>query len=239
MITAQVICELIDAGLSGDALKAACRRIDAQLPKPVDEAMERRRAYDRERKRNKAEIPRNSTPENAPEDSANSTGNPPDSTGNPQMRDIDNNTSLSVLNNKTIPQRHVYPPEFENLWELFPRKVGKDEALRSWKRIRGRVDLETLKTAVSKHAALCAGKEKQFIPHPATWLNDGRWQDEDLQPPKPVEVNWPQVYVQYGTDAGDAWERYYRTVLKKTPPRTPKGGWYFPSEYPEPERKTA
>lgn len=57
-LSAAVIRELIAAGLSGDALVAACERIEMADPVSVDRQAERRRAADRERKarlRNSAE----------------------------------------------------------------------------------------------------------------------------------------------------------------------------------------
>lgn len=58
-LSAAVIRELIAAGLSGDALVAACERIEMAAPAPVvtvvDEQAERRREKDRERK---ARLPR-------------------------------------------------------------------------------------------------------------------------------------------------------------------------------------
>lgn len=232
-LSAQVIAELIDAGLSGDALKAACRRIEAVQPKGGDEAAERRRAYDRERKRKKnAEIPPDSAEAKNTTDSVNSTGNSADSTGIPQMRDIEDITTNLSSNKQTIPQRASYPPEFEELWTLFPRKVGKDDALRSWKKVRGRIEHDALKTAISKHAALVAGKEKQFIPHPATWLNDGRWQDEDLQPPQPLTlVSNDRPFLKTDSDQWRAWMAY-RKRTGQTPINPINGGYWFPSEWP-------
>lgn len=53
-LSAAVIRELIAAGLEGDALVAACERIELLSPNlaAVDVQAERRRAADRERKRN-------------------------------------------------------------------------------------------------------------------------------------------------------------------------------------------
>lgn len=63
-LSAAVVRELVAAGLSGEALVQACERIQADAC--VDPVAEKRRAYDRERKR---------------QQKANSTGIPPESTG--------------------------------------------------------------------------------------------------------------------------------------------------------------
>ncbi|MBM3333193.1 hypothetical protein FJY63_00875 [Candidatus Sumerlaeota bacterium] len=50
-IIATALKHLIAAGVSGDDLVRAIADIEASIPAPVDEVAERRRAYDRERKR--------------------------------------------------------------------------------------------------------------------------------------------------------------------------------------------
>ncbi|MGL4812398.1 MAG: hypothetical protein ACRCXM_11530, partial [Beijerinckiaceae bacterium] len=49
-LCAAVVRELVNAGLSGDALIDACARIEAAAPATIDAQAERRRAADRERK---------------------------------------------------------------------------------------------------------------------------------------------------------------------------------------------
>jgi hypothetical protein len=68
---------------------------------------------------------------------------------------------------------------FEIFWKAYPRKVGKLACLKIWQRRkydRETVDkmLETLKWQVK----LKQWQDKSLIPHPSTWLNQGRWEDE-------------------------------------------------------------
>ena len=67
---------------------------------------------------------------------------------------------------------------FERFWSVYPRKIGKQSAKRAFERVK--VPLETLVTAVERQK--CSDQwtrnNGQFIPHPATWLNQGRWDDE-------------------------------------------------------------
>ena len=70
---------------------------------------------------------------------------------------------------------------FDSFWDKYPHKVGKKEALRAWVKIS---PSEVL------NLKICAALEKQkesdqwkrdggkFIPHPSTWLNGERWNDE-------------------------------------------------------------
>lgn len=76
--------------------------------------------------------------------------------------------------------------QFIGFWYRYPKKVGKLEAQRAWARL-SRDDREAAAAALPAHVAhwQLSGTEKRFIPHPATWLNGRRWEDElqDLDEP--------------------------------------------------------
>ena len=67
---------------------------------------------------------------------------------------------------------------FERFWSVYPRKIGKQSAKRAFERVN--VPLETPVTAVERQKCSDHWTQNngQFIPHPATWLNQGRWDDE-------------------------------------------------------------
>lgn len=67
---------------------------------------------------------------------------------------------------------------FERFWAVYPRKVGKQSAKRAFEKVK--VPLETLVTAVERQkcSAQWTRDSGQYIPHPTTWLNQGRWDDE-------------------------------------------------------------
>lgn len=68
---------------------------------------------------------------------------------------------------------------FDEFWKLYPKKVGKAQAEKAWKKLK--VDealLETMKKAIERQKRSKQWKDKQFIPYPATWLNGRRWEDE-------------------------------------------------------------
>lgn len=68
----------------------------------------------------------------------------------------------------------------DRFWPSYPRKVGREAALKSFVKLKPDDGLlETILTAVKRQAASDQWqRDKQFIPHPATWLNGKRWQDE-------------------------------------------------------------
>ena len=78
--------------------------------------------------------------------------------------------------------RHVYSDAFEKFWALYPRRTGKLAAWRVWERV-------SRKCPVATEDGIIAALQKQldgghfstdvkFVPHPRTWLNQGRWDDE-------------------------------------------------------------
>ncbi|MGL5912088.1 MAG: hypothetical protein ACRCZP_18940 [Phycicoccus sp.] len=72
---------------------------------------------------------------------------------------------------------------FEAFWAACPRRVGKDAARRAYaKAVRrpGITDTAVL-TAMQRAATFWTRTrtEPQFVPHPATWLNQGRYEDPE------------------------------------------------------------
>lgn len=66
---------------------------------------------------------------------------------------------------------------FDDFWLLYPRRVAKKDARKAWSRIPPSQHVAIL-TAVVAWRRVWADKDAQYIPHPATWLNGERWEDE-------------------------------------------------------------
>lgn len=76
---------------------------------------------------------------------------------------------------------------FERFWAVYPRKVGKGAAKRSFLKYKPDDALtEKMISAVEAQKQTEQWKRDggQYIPHPATWLNQMRWEDE-LMPEAP------------------------------------------------------
>lgn len=92
---------------------------------------------------------------------------------------------------------------FASFWKLYPRKVCKAAAEKAWKKLKVTDDLFTLitqglaKQVVSRDWTKDNG---QFIPHPATWLNGKRWEDEV---PTPSNVHHLPISRHTGFDQRD------------------------------------
>lgn len=75
---------------------------------------------------------------------------------------------------------------FERFWQAYPRKVGRGAAEKSWGKLRPDADLaERILAAVErdKGTGQWTRDRGQFIPYPATWLNQRRWEDDPGSPP--------------------------------------------------------
>lgn len=68
-------------------------------------------------------------------------------------------------------------PEFDDFWMLYPRRVAKKDALRAWVRLTTGQQISAL-VALVDWRRVWQGKDSQYLPHPATWINGERWEDE-------------------------------------------------------------
>lgn len=66
------------------------------------------------------------------------------------------------------------------LWPDFPRKVGKPAALRAWRGIRPQTQeqFDAIDAGLARWCDYWRTKDREKICHPATWLNQRRWEDE-------------------------------------------------------------
>ena len=88
---------------------------------------------------------------------------------------------------------------FDQFWEIYPKKVDKGKALNNWKKICNKKTNERPVWKEIKRAILLQRKserwqDKQFIPHPATWLNQNRWLDDPKEMKNIIrESNTPKI----------------------------------------------
>jgi len=78
---------------------------------------------------------------------------------------------------------------FAVFWQAYPRKVSKAQAEKAWDKVApDECLLRVIVAAVegSKTSAQWQRDNGQFIPHPATWLNGRRWEDELPAPVTPT-----------------------------------------------------
>jgi hypothetical protein len=81
--------------------------------------------------------------------------------------------------------------EFDRFWKAYPRKQNKGHAEKAWAKAIKLADPDQIISAVERSSW---NEDKQFIPHPASWLNGKRWEDElpNMQPAQLTEDEWEE-----------------------------------------------
>jgi hypothetical protein len=95
----------------------------------------------------------------------------------------------------TPPRKAAYSIVFEIFWKQYPRRVGKDAAWKAWESRRRLGTLpsnDVLASAIDtqKRSPAWVKDSGQYIPNPATWLNQGRWQDEQASAPQSSGIKY-------------------------------------------------
>lgn len=115
----------------------------------------------------------------------------------PPRKDKDNNTP---------PTPSKGEERFKAFWKAYPRKVGKEAAKKAFLRLKVTDDqLADMLAAIETQKLSFQWQREggQYIPHPTTWLNQGRWEDEDntvpFEPvadeqPPPSYTTWESMY---------------------------------------------
>ncbi len=68
--------------------------------------------------------------------------------------------------------------KFNDFYKSYPRKTAKGLARKAWCSAINKAEPDDIISKASLFASSVDGKDKKFIPHPATWLNQERWDDE-------------------------------------------------------------
>lgn len=85
-----------------------------------------------------------------------------------------------TVGNSVTPTRRA--DDFDEFWRLYPRSTGKGAAKAAFVKALRKTTLQALLEAAWRFAHDPNLPEPQFIPHPATWLNQERWEDGALPP---------------------------------------------------------
>lgn len=95
---------------------------------------------------------------------------------------IDNTFHINnLVQNPSTDQKTAFADEFESLWERYPRKAGKKDALRHYTTARKRgVPFETISNGVDRYVAYIKrnGVTPQYIKMGSSWFSQEAWNDE-------------------------------------------------------------
>ena len=113
------------------------------------------------------------------------TGNPltenPSTENPPQLNTNISNTNQSNTNGLKTKDINNISDEFETLWKLYPRKIGKPKALKAYQKARKNgVSFEDVKQGIENYNAEITAKKTgaEYIKHGATWFYNECWNDE-------------------------------------------------------------
>ena len=111
---------------------------------------------------------------------------PTETQANPDKPNKSLNVKESNIKKSNIKENN---PFFDRFWSAYPRKVAKPAAIKQFKAIDP--DEETLQKMLSaieknKRSEQWQKDGGQFIPYPATWLHQRRWEDQTQAVPVKV-----------------------------------------------------
>lgn len=80
---------------------------------------------------------------------------------------------------------------FEAFYAAYPRHVARKSAVKAWLKLRPDIELQTRILGALAVQRKSKGwlEDKKYIPHPATYLNDARWEDEMPGMPSAANVS--------------------------------------------------
>jgi hypothetical protein len=92
--------------------------------------------------------------------------------------------------------------EFERFYSAYPRKIKRSKALKAWEALAPDAALQSRMFEALEWQCRQPGwleKGGKFIPYPASWLSDRRWEDEPFNPQDPTDAAWEEVEARIAT----------------------------------------
>lgn len=106
-------------------------------------------------------------------------------------------------------------PAFDDFWSAYPNKVGKGKAREAWLKATTKATAEQITSAVKSYPW---PNDSQFIPHPATWLNQERWADQPAKRSAPAPAPGSKITYTAPPSEEDTWSaraHSYASMIKK------------------------
>ncbi len=94
-------------------------------------------------------------------------------------------------------------PLFDRFWAAYPRKEKKLNAQKAFAKLHvTESELEKMLAAIKVHSKAKGWDKREnwkYIPHPTTWLNQRRWEDEivgaDTEPDTAADIDTGCTYI--------------------------------------------
>ncbi len=139
----------------------------------------------------------NNTPTNTP---TNSPVGTPTNSPNTLIYNTKQNKNISPTTPKMAKSAEL-ESDFEKLWNLYPRKERKADALRAYKKaIKAGTTNKEIQDGIVAYTRSVANTDKQYIAQGGTWFNQQRWQDvvdEPVHHTQGFQDNYDEVMKAY------------------------------------------
>jgi len=101
--------------------------------------------------------------------------------------------------NRIRKEKSIYTQDFLNFYSLYPRKVAKADAQKAWNTLKPDDELRAdivIKLEKQKDSTDWKKENGKYIPYPATWIRERRWEDElkEAQTDSPVQNHGPNMF---------------------------------------------
>jgi len=98
----------------------------------------------------------------------------------PEIQIPSSNEDEEAERAERIKEERIYLQKLdaERIYQAYPRKEGHRKAITAILKALKQTSFDCLMEAVQEFARSPAGNRGSYIPHPTTWFNQGRWNDD-------------------------------------------------------------
>jgi hypothetical protein len=123
------------------------------------------------------------------------------------------NLRLGLQLRQDVPRMVTLPNDFQAFWTAYPRREAKLAAFKAYTKARRLASAEDILAGVERYKVQMP-EERRFRPLPASWLNAGRWMDEDDAPVvAPAKEDWYTICQQtHNGECGLSQQRHAQRV---------------------------
>ena len=93
----------------------------------------------------------------------------------------------------------ITSPEFDEFWQLWPRRESKATAIKAWDKAVKKIHATEIIEKARAYVTSPKAPARDYFPYAATWLNQERWNDE----PEPAQWDpdaWMNEVVKWGPE---------------------------------------
>lgn len=172
-LTAAMIDALVASGATAEMLAAVMKASLAEQ----DDKLAQKRANDAKRQR--AHRERNAVSRDVTVTGCDKRDDTPPPLSSPPLSPQTPNNPPPIIPPTPVILRGA--DAFDQFWSAYPRRTGKEAARKAWAVVAKRgVTPDRIMAGLHRFAEH-PPDDPQFIPHPATWLNQGRYDDEPME----------------------------------------------------------